>query len=148
MAIASATLSLWTSIGGSIGSAIAAAIWSNKLPHYLEVHLGSYLNSTQLDDIYSSIVTARLAEPRENVIQAYQETMKYLALPAFILSIVPIVAGILTTNFYLDTKHNVIEDKEIVIRPAEETDEEVLRKRVQEAEEKAKGELGLNGHQP
>jgi hypothetical protein len=68
MAIASANLALWTQVGGSIGSAIAAAIWTNKLPYYLTQNLGDTLNSTQIEDIYSSIVTARLAEPRDKVI--------------------------------------------------------------------------------
>lgn len=68
MAIAISLLSLWTSIGGSIGSAIAASIWTNKLPMFLEQHLGNVLNSTQIDAIYGDIITARAAEPRDQVI--------------------------------------------------------------------------------
>ncbi|GFZ47371.1 hypothetical protein JCM24511_05114 [Saitozyma sp. JCM 24511] len=143
MAIASANLALWTQVGGSIGSAIAAAIWTNKLPYYLAQNLGGALNSTQIEEIYSSIVTARLAEPRDKVIDAYQSTMYYLLLPAFILSIVPIIAAIVTTNFYLDNKHNAIEDKVMEVRPAEETEDDALHRKVMEAEERARGELGM-----
>lgn len=71
MAIAISLLALWTNIGGSIGSAISAAVWSNKLPKNLNKYLGSYLNATQIEDIYDSIVVARLAEPRDLVIKGF-----------------------------------------------------------------------------
>lgn len=64
-----ALLALWTNIGGAIGSAISAALWNDRLPRYLEEELGAYLNSTQLADIYGSIVVAQLAEPREQVLK-------------------------------------------------------------------------------
>lgn len=69
--------------------------------------------------------------------------MYYLLLPAFILSIVPIIAAIVTTNFYLDNKHNAIEDKVMEVRPAEETEDDALHRKVMEAEERARGELGM-----
>lgn len=71
MAIAISPLALWANIGGSIGSAISAAVWSNKLPRNLINYLGSrsyYLNTPQIEDIYDSNVVARLAEPRNQVI--------------------------------------------------------------------------------
>ncbi len=61
-------LALWTSVGGGIGSAISAAMWNNKLPHYLNEQLGDTLNSTQIAEIYGSIVVAKYAEPRAQVI--------------------------------------------------------------------------------
>lgn len=53
-----------------------------------------------------------------------------------------IIFGLLTSNFYLGTTHNAIEDRKIETRAEEDTtDEEVLR-RVREAEEAARQEIG------
>jgi len=116
MALAISLLALWTSVGGCIGSAIAAAIWNAKLPANLNKHLGDKLNSTEIADIYGSILVARLAEPRDVFIKAYDDTVYQLFLPALCLSALPLIAGCLTTNFYLGTTHNAIEAKEVRLR--------------------------------
>lgn len=51
------------------------------------------------------------------------------------LSIVPIMAGFYTTNFYLGTQHNAIEAKEVKILSADETTEEAIREKARRAEE-------------
>src|SRR4051812_2001553 len=61
-------LSLWTTLGGAVGSAASAAMWNQKLPKYLEQQLGDIMNSTQLAEIYGSIAVARVTEPRDQVI--------------------------------------------------------------------------------
>ena len=68
MAMALALLSLWTSIGGSIGSAIAAEIWNTKLPRYLKQYLGDTHTDAELADIFGSIVVAAATEPKEQII--------------------------------------------------------------------------------
>ena len=70
MAIAIAILGLWTSIGGGVGSAIAGAVWTQRLPAQLAANLGDYYNATELDGIYGDINKAVLAEPRALVIQS------------------------------------------------------------------------------
>ncbi|KAF9055230.1 MFS general substrate transporter [Hymenopellis radicata] len=135
MALAMALLSLWTSIGGSIGSAISAAVWNDMVPRKLNQYLGDVKNSTELAEIFGSIVVARTTEPRELVIQAYSEAVRPLFLGALIVSFVPLLAGCLTTNFYLGTQHNAIENKEVVIRSEEETKEEFIKAQL-EAKEK------------
>ncbi|KAF8914570.1 major facilitator superfamily domain-containing protein [Mucidula mucida] len=127
MALAMALLSLWTSIGGSIGSAISAAVWNDMVPRKLNQYLGDVKNSTELAEIFGSIVVARTTEPRDLVIQAYSEAVRPLFLGALILSFVPLLAGCLTTNFYLE--------KVVVIRSEEETKEEVIKAQL-EAKEK------------
>jgi hypothetical protein len=67
-ALAISLLNLWTQAGGAVGAAIGASIWTNRLPEALNKHLGNDLNSTQIADIYGSIVIARAAEPRDKVI--------------------------------------------------------------------------------
>lgn len=76
-------------------------------------------------------------------IPAYKEASHYIFLAALILTAIPVVAGFFTSNFYLDTRHNTIEDKVIVMRSEEETDEAVIREKVQAVEEAARRELGI-----
>ncbi|KAJ9122596.1 hypothetical protein QFC22_002025 [Naganishia vaughanmartiniae] len=61
---------------------------------------------------------------------AYNDTAYDMFLPALILCFVPLIAGFLTSNFYLDDSHNAIEtDKKIVLRTDEEikAEEEALK---------------------
>lgn len=69
MAQAMSLLSLWTNVGGGVGSAIGAALWNRKLPQYLSQELGNVLDGEQLAEIFGSIVVAREAQPREAVIR-------------------------------------------------------------------------------
>lgn len=69
MGIAMALLALWTSVGGGIGNAISAAVWTDVLPKKLNEHVGSVLNATEIQEIYGSIVVAHLAEPKAEVRQ-------------------------------------------------------------------------------
>jgi hypothetical protein len=69
LALVISLLALWGYLGIAIGSAISAAIWTAKLPHNLEKYLGDTLNSTEIADIYGSIIVARLAEPRDLLIK-------------------------------------------------------------------------------
>jgi hypothetical protein len=63
-----------------------------------------------------------------------------MELPALLIALIPIIAGCLTTNFYLGTSHNAIEtEKEVTMRDSEEVAEEKVRARVAAAEEAARG---------
>ncbi|ODO06152.1 hypothetical protein L198_01384 [Cryptococcus wingfieldii CBS 7118] len=131
LALAMALLALWTRIGGAIGSAIAAAIWANQLPKHLSANLGQYMNSTQLDAIYGSITKARaVTEHRDLLRKAYLDSAWYLELPALVLCVLPIAAGLCKSNFFLSDTHNAIEEKKVVLRSLEETDEQVVREKV------------------
>lgn len=68
MAIAIAILGLWTAIGGGVGSAIAGAVWTQRLPFFLAQNLGNYYSAAELAEIYGDIAVARAAEPRDVVI--------------------------------------------------------------------------------
>ncbi|KAL7420081.1 hypothetical protein Q5752_005046 [Cryptotrichosporon argae] len=138
MAIAISILALWTSVGGSIAEAISASVWNKRVPAKLEEYLGATHNSTELASIFSSIVVAREAEPRDLVIQAYTEAVRPLFLAALLTSFLPLIAGLLTTNFYLGDNHNAIEDKEIKFRPEQEVAPEAIAEKAREAEERAK----------
>ncbi|OCF37481.1 siderophore-iron transporter Str1 [Kwoniella heveanensis BCC8398] len=146
MALAMALLSLWTSIGGSIASAIAAAVWNKQVPLKLAQHLGDSFNSTEIAQIFGSIVVARTTEPRELVIQSYNEAIRPLYLAGLVSSTLSLVAGAYTTNFYLGKTHNAIEKKVVVFRSAEETAPEVLAAKAKEVEEKVAAKVGLTAN--
>lgn len=67
MAIATAVLNLWASLGSSISLAISATVWNKQVPAKLEQYLGDIYNSTELAGIFNSIYVARVTEPRELV---------------------------------------------------------------------------------
>jgi hypothetical protein len=68
MAIAIAILGLWTAIGGGVGSAIAGAVWTQRLPRLLAENLGAYYTPAELAEIYGDIYVAKISEPRAIVI--------------------------------------------------------------------------------
>ncbi|WWC59437.1 uncharacterized protein I303_101993 [Kwoniella dejecticola CBS 10117] len=146
MALAMALLSLWTSMGGSIASAISAAVWNKRVPAKLAEYLGDTHNSTELAEIFGSILVARATEPRPLVIQAYNEAIRPLYLAALITSFLSLIAGAFTTDFYLGKTHNSIEKKEVVFRSADETAPEVVAAKAREVEEKVAAKLAASAH--
>ncbi|WVQ81108.1 hypothetical protein IAT38_003230 [Cryptococcus sp. DSM 104549] len=146
MALAMALLSLWTRIGGAIGSAISAAIWTDQLPKHLHANLGPYMNATQITAIYGSIAKARaVTQHRDLVIKSYLDTAWYLEVPTLCLCVLPLIAGLLTSNFFLGDTHNAIElDKKVVIRAEAETDEQAIIEKVKATEERIRLEAGKN----
>jgi MFS family permease len=142
MALAMAVLSLWTSMGGSIASAISAAVWTKQVPANLEKYLGEYYNATERAEIFGSILVARAAEPHHLVNQAYTESLRGLYIGALVTSMLALVAGMLTKEFILGAAHNTIEtNKEIRFRSKEEVSDEAIAQKVAEAEAKALREL-------
>ena len=83
VAVALALQSLFTAIGGAIGTSISGAIWTNTLPGEMERNLPGNLKS-QAADIYADINT-QLSYPwgspgRVAIIDAYSETQRYLCI--------------------------------------------------------------------
>nr|BAK05769.1 predicted protein [Hordeum vulgare subsp. vulgare] len=136
MALSMSILSLWTSIGGAIASAIAASVWNAKVPANLEKYLGSTYNSTEIAEIFGSIAVARVTEPRSAVVQAYNDSVWGLYLAGMITSFLSLIAGFITSNYYLDQKHNIVEDKEIKFRNEDEVADDVIAAKAREVEEK------------
>ncbi|WVQ96555.1 hypothetical protein IAU59_003660 [Kwoniella sp. CBS 9459] len=129
MAIATAVLNLWSSIGSSISIAISSSIWNKEVPAHLATYLGDTYNSTELAGIFGSIYVARATEPRALVKQAYMESVNKLFLAALIVSFGSILCGIFASNFYLDQKHNAIEQHKIIkFRNKKEIEEELKEK--------------------
>ncbi|WVQ71398.1 hypothetical protein IAR50_000932 [Cryptococcus sp. DSM 104548] len=144
MALAMAILSLWTSIGGAIGSAIAASVWNRRVPYFLNEYVGDVYNSTELAGIFGDITVARAAEPRDQIIRAYNDAIHPLMLAALLTSMLSLIFGAFTTNFYLGKHQNAVEKKIIAMRPKEETDEEVVARKAAEKEAEIAARLGAS----
>ncbi|KAH9926641.1 uncharacterized protein BXZ73DRAFT_102896 [Epithele typhae] len=129
MALASALLGLCSSIGGSVGSAVAAAVWNAAVPRGLARLLGDVYTDAERAAIFGSVLVARDVPEHALVVQAYNDAMRPLFIAALVTAVPPIVAGLLTEDFYLGTRHNAIEDKEIAVG-ADGTGEEAIRARV------------------
>ncbi|RPD55466.1 MFS general substrate transporter [Lentinus tigrinus ALCF2SS1-7] len=116
MATAISLLGMLTNLGGAIGSAVAAAVWGHWMPKNLTAQLSGLLSAEQIEEIYGSITTARTQPDniRTGVIKAYNDTVFRLYLPALIISFVAILAGLLASNFRLDSRQNAIEDKAVI----------------------------------
>lgn len=142
MALAMAILSLWTKLGGSIASAISAEVWNREVPKYLAKYLGDTHSKAELAKIFGSIVTARAAEPHDLVIKAYTDAFWGLHLGALVVSVLALVAGLLTREFHLGEAHNTVEtDKIVRIRDKDEVDEEQVRRKAEELEAKLRREI-------
>ena len=66
-----------------------------------------------------------------------------MELPAFLLAMLSLPACAYATNFYLGEEHNSVETKKVVMRPKEETTDEVIAERVAAAQEEARAKLSV-----
>jgi hypothetical protein len=107
-----ALLSLWSKIGSSIGSAIAAVIWSSQMPKNLRTYLPSNVSDAQITKFFGNIKLIRaydFDDPiHQGAIVAYQKTLYYLIAPALAISFIPLIASCFQTNFYLGKQQNAV----------------------------------------
>ena len=100
MATAISLLGMMTNLAGAIGSAVAAAVWGHEMPKNLTKQLSGLLTPAQIQAIYGSIRTARTqpANIRSGVIRAYNDTVLHLYIPALVIALLAIVAGLLASK--------------------------------------------------
>ncbi|KAI9484018.1 MAG: major facilitator superfamily domain-containing protein [Benjaminiella poitrasii] len=92
------------SICGSIGSAVAAAIWTGVLPGYFKKYVPGKYN---YNAIIKSIATA-LALPEDQwqgVVKAYDGAMHIFSIVALVIAIVAFLVSLLLEGFVLDSKN-------------------------------------------
>ncbi|GAA5919057.1 hypothetical protein JCM6882_001101, partial [Rhodosporidiobolus microsporus] len=116
LALSIALLSLFSRIGSAVGSAVAAGVWTDRMPANLAKQLSGHLSAAEIKTIFGSIKKARNqpALERALVIHAYNDTVRLLYIPALCISFISILAACLTRNFRLDGRHNAVEDKMVV----------------------------------
>ncbi|KAI0354154.1 drug:h+ antiporter [Trametes cingulata] len=135
VAVVTAVVLLWTEIGGSIGSAVAGAIWTNTMPGKLAEHLPA-LNQTERDTLFGSITSVMVLpfdDPtRQGVIAAYGDTMRVMLIAATVLAVVPLLISLGMPNWFLGDQQNAVEGVDLKgevldARAKEETPASVTR---------------------
>ncbi|KAI0329355.1 drug:h+ antiporter [Cubamyces sp. BRFM 1775] len=112
VAMVTAVVLLWTEIGGSVGSAVAGAIWTNTMPGKLAEHLPA-LNQTERDTLFGSITSVMVLpfdDPtRQGVIAAYGDTMRVMLIAATVLAVVPMLLSLGMPDWYLGDRQNAVD---------------------------------------
>ncbi|KAL7412358.1 major facilitator superfamily domain-containing protein [Mrakia frigida] len=110
VAVAIATLLLWSSIGASIGSAISSAVWSNTMPGNLAKFMPPSINATELEGFFNDITSIRVydidSDVRQGAILAYEATVYPLWAGALGVSSICLIAALFQSNYYLGTAQN------------------------------------------
>ncbi|SJX64867.1 probable siderophore iron transporter mirC [Sporisorium reilianum f. sp. reilianum] len=106
---------LLTEIGGACGNAVIGAIQTNVLPGYYDKYL-PMLNATERAAIYASPYSAALLYPigtpeRTGMINAYNDYVHILLIVAIVLSVPPIILGLIINNRKLNDKQNCVSNE-------------------------------------
>lgn len=126
-----ALLSLWSTIGSSIGSTICASIWQANMKTYLHEELPDVPDAS-INKIYGSIKILRTQyewnDPvRQGAITAYTRVNGLIFIAATAIAFVPVVGSMLMPNYYLGKQQNAVTntglDGEAVDVPVQRTNE-------------------------
>ncbi|EST09370.1 Major facilitator superfamily [Kalmanozyma brasiliensis GHG001] len=106
---------LLTEIGGACGNALIGAVQTNVLPGYYEKYL-PMLDATERAAIFASPFTVPTLYPigtpeRTGIINAYNDYMHILLIVAIVLSVPPIILGLIINNRKLNDKQNCVSNE-------------------------------------
>lgn len=114
MAIAISIFNLIKSIGSSIGSSIATAIWQGQMKLALRKYMPSSVTDDEVLEYFANITNLRDyafdSEIRQAGISAYREVNFYFYPIALSLQLIRFVAVFIQKNYYLGDTHNAVED--------------------------------------
>ena len=110
LSIAVAILGLWASLGGSVGSAISTAIWTDQLPKQLTKFAGDYLSADDIVNIVGDVDVAKASNPHNLIVQAFNATYRVLCIPQLVIVFIPFIMACFTEDFRLDSRQNARED--------------------------------------
>ncbi|KAF2010563.1 MFS general substrate transporter [Aaosphaeria arxii CBS 175.79] len=118
-----AILSLWSTLGSSVGYSIAGSIWTTHMISNMRDELPNVPEKT-IQSLYGSIKTLRTKyrfdDPiRQGAIRAYTRTNGVLFVTALVLNIIPIIASLLMPNYYLGKQQNAITNTDMAGQPVE-----------------------------
>lgn len=107
---------LFTSIGKSLGSAVAAAIWNAKTPGNLRKYMPDSVSDEQVADFFGDLAQLRdypIGSPiRTAAINAYVDTVYYLFRSALGILFISLIVCFFQKNFYLGEGQNAVEPGE------------------------------------
>lgn len=110
-----AQLSLWTRLGGAIGTSVAANVWTNNMPVNMaregvpeELIPTLYGSITSIKDTYS------FEDPiRQAAIRAYDSTVRPMFIAATVFTALTFFCALFMPDFYLGKSHNKIEGTDV-----------------------------------
>ncbi|SGZ54750.1 CIC11C00000005376 [Sungouiella intermedia] len=106
-------LSLYSSIGAAIGSAITSVIWTSKLPNAMYKYVPDITKAATFYGAVLSIAAEPWGSPdRLGAIKAYQEVNYILFSAGLGVSSLMFVVSLFQTNFYLGRQRNCYEKDE------------------------------------
>ncbi|KAF2760072.1 putative siderophore-dependent iron transporter [Pseudovirgaria hyperparasitica] len=115
LASAVSLLFLWGILASSVGSAIGALIWTNKMPKFLREELPAGTSEATIKKVYGSIKLLKeydLDDPiRVGAVRAYDRTMGIIFLTSLLLSTVCVVFTLAMPDYYLGKQQNAIDNK-------------------------------------
>ncbi|EJD53021.1 hypothetical protein AURDEDRAFT_54761 [Auricularia subglabra TFB-10046 SS5] len=123
-----ALLGLFTTIGGSIGSAIAGAVWTNTMPGNL---LKEGIPADQIPAIYGGLLGIHdqfpLGDPlRQAVIRAAGKTLEPLFVASLVITFIAVFFGSMMPNFHLGKSHNAVDGTDVAGRKVAEPERAAL----------------------
>ncbi len=102
VALAISLLSLWSKIGGSIGSAVVAVIWADQMPKQLRTCLPANATSQDIQKIFGSVTSVAAYPPdhpiRLGAVEAYRHALLLRITPAIGLAVIPLIAACFQTT--------------------------------------------------
>ncbi|KAJ1025186.1 hypothetical protein NDA16_002691 [Ustilago loliicola] len=106
---------LLTEIGGACGNALVGAVQTNTFPGFLDKHL-PMLDAATRAKIYASPFSYAYVYPmgspeRTGLINAYNDYVHVLLVVAIVLSVPPILLGLLVKDRKLNDKQNCVSDE-------------------------------------
>lgn len=113
MATVIANLSLWSTLGSSVGYAVASAIWTEKMLPYMQEECPSDTPESTLQTIYGSIKDLRKKyawdDPiRQGAIRAYTRTNGLIFITATVLAAIPVIFSLMMPDYYLGKQQNAV----------------------------------------
>jgi MFS family permease len=101
-----AMISLWSTLGSSVGYTIAATIWTDRMIPYMQEEMPGVPPKT-INTIYGSIKTLRTKydweDPiRQGAVRAYTRVNGIIFITAAVLNIVPVVCAILMPSKFIN----------------------------------------------
>jgi len=130
VAIATAMFLTFTSLGGSVGSAIAGAIWTRSLPERLEVYLPNMPAAERrriFDDFEFAMSYPRGSAERDGIVAAYVDVMKRLTRTATLSALPMLIFVFAMKEVKLGKRRKTSGSPDSAVIDDEEEDEELGR---------------------
>ncbi|QEU61162.1 hypothetical protein KDRO_E00330 [Kluyveromyces lactis] len=114
MAATISVLSLYSSIGAAVGSAITSAVWTDHLPKALYKYIPDEASAAAAFEDLADITAQPWGTPtRIAAIHAYQDVLYTLFCMGVGVSSIMFIACLFQTNFYLGDQLNCVEGEQV-----------------------------------